>query len=153
MAADKSELRAELAGAPSEHAAADAKGPGFIRRGQHNPATHGDGLSAQGRVEQLLDRRIKGIEVSMEDGGFHPNRSSLTRLPHVNIKRTEASIVKPRAMRSFTGAAKVDPSSAQMRQPLPSRRYPTMAPGSNPLLFGRDQFSSVVEGIPAVRGH
>jgi hypothetical protein len=33
--------------------------------------------AAQGRVEQLLDRGIEGIQVRMEDGGcrFHPDRS------------------------------------------------------------------------------
>jgi hypothetical protein len=40
------------------------------------PAADGDGFAAQGRVEQLLDRCIEGIEVSVEDGGCcsHPDR-------------------------------------------------------------------------------
>jgi len=40
----------------------------------------GDRFAAQGRVEQLLDRCIEGIEVCMEDGGcrFHPDRSPVT---------------------------------------------------------------------------
>ena len=77
MAADKNELRTELARLPSRHAAADPEGLGFVRSGKHDPATDGDGLAAQRRVEQLLDRGIEGIQVRMEDGGCrcHPDRS------------------------------------------------------------------------------
>jgi len=77
MAVDKSELRTEFARLPSRHAAADPEGLGFIRSGKYDPAADGDGLAAQGRVEQLLDRGIEGIQVCMEDGGCcsHPDRS------------------------------------------------------------------------------
>ena len=77
MAADKDELRTEFARLPSRHAAADSEGPGFVRSRKHDPAADGDGLAAQGRVEQLLDRGIEGVKVCMEYGGcrFHPNRS------------------------------------------------------------------------------
>ncbi len=80
MAVDKSELRTELARVPSRHAAADSEGLGFVRSGEHNPTTDGDGLAAQRRIEQLLDRGIEGIQVCMEDGGcrFHPDRSPVT---------------------------------------------------------------------------
>jgi hypothetical protein len=76
-AADKYELRTDRARLPSRHAAADSEGPGFVRSRKHDPAADGDGLAAQRRVEQLLDRGIEGIEVRMEYGGcrFHPNRS------------------------------------------------------------------------------
>src|ERR1700680_637302 len=69
MAADKGELRTELARLPSRHAAAHPEGLGFVRSGKHNPTPDGDGLAAQRRVEQLLDRSIEGIQVCMEDGG------------------------------------------------------------------------------------
>src|ERR1700738_3801974 len=46
MAADKSELRTELARLPSRHAAADPESLGFVRSGKHNPTTDGDGLAA-----------------------------------------------------------------------------------------------------------
>src|SRR6266581_9123395 len=80
MAVDKRELRTELARVPSRHAAADSEGLGFVRSGEHNPTTDGDGLAAQRRIEQLLDRGIEGIQVCMEDGGyrFHPDRSPVT---------------------------------------------------------------------------
>src|SRR3984893_1551414 len=102
MAADKSELRTELARLPSRHAAADTESLGFVRSGKHNPTTDGDGSAAQRRVEQLLDRGIEGIQVCMEDGGyrFHPDRSPVTFrgvLECQNIMRTCAAIVKPRA--------------------------------------------------------
>src|SRR6266481_9525762 len=98
MAVDKSELRTELAGLPSRHAAADPESPGFVRSGKHNSTTDGDRLAAQRRVEQLLDRGIEGIQVCMEDGGyrFHPDRSPVTFrgvLELQNIMRTCAPIV------------------------------------------------------------
>jgi hypothetical protein len=75
MAIDKDQLRTELARPPSRHAPADSEGPGFIRRGKHDSTADGDGLAAQRRIEQLLDRGIEGVEVRMEDGRgrFHPS--------------------------------------------------------------------------------
>ncbi len=105
MAADKDQLRTELARPPSRHAAADSEGLGFVRSGEHDPAADGDRLAAQGRVEKLLDRGVEGIEVGMEDRGcrFHPillvqlrklgkssPRSEDSR--YENIKRTPVGI-------------------------------------------------------------
>jgi hypothetical protein len=53
MATDKSELRTQLARPPSRHPAADPKGLGFIRSGEHNPTTNGDWPTTQRRVEDL----------------------------------------------------------------------------------------------------
>jgi len=77
MAADKSELRTELARLPSRHAAAHPEGLGFVRSGKHNPTTDGNGSATQRRVKQLLYGGIESIQVRMEDGGCrcHPNRS------------------------------------------------------------------------------
>src|SRR6266446_6472327 len=75
MAVDKSELRTELARVPSRHAAADSEGLGFVRSGEHNPATDGDGFAAQRRIEKLLDRGVEGIKVRMEDGGHTCHRN------------------------------------------------------------------------------
>ena len=69
VAADENQLRAELARLPARHAAAHAEGLGFVRSGKHDTAADRDRLAAQGRVEQLLDRGVEGIQVSMEDGG------------------------------------------------------------------------------------
>src|SRR5882757_9658652 len=93
MAADKSELRTEFARAPSRHAATNPEGLGFVGSGQHNPSTDGDGLAAQGRVEQLLDRGIEGVEVRMEDGGrhIHRDRSPVAREQKENIHRRLSS--------------------------------------------------------------
>src|SRR5258708_38445071 len=78
MATDKDQLRTKLTRPPSRPAAADPEGPGFVRSGKHDPGADGERLAAQGRVEQLLDRGIEGIEVRMENGGccFHPDRST-----------------------------------------------------------------------------
>jgi hypothetical protein len=74
MATDKNELRTELARPKARHAACDPERFGFVGSGQHHPAADGNGLTAQRRVEQLLDRGIEGVEVRVEDGGgrFHP---------------------------------------------------------------------------------
>src|SRR5271169_2463020 len=80
------QLRAELTRPPSRHTAANAEVLGFVRCGKHDPTTDRDGLTAQRRVEQLLDRGIKGIQVGMEDGGcrFHPVR--LTRAEYLCLR-------------------------------------------------------------------
>ena len=79
VTADEGQLWTELAGAPPRHAAADPEGLGFIGSGQHDSAPDGDGLAAQGRIQQLLDRGVEGIEVCVEDGGcrFHPTAPRL----------------------------------------------------------------------------
>jgi hypothetical protein len=42
---------------------------GFVRSGQYDTAPDRDGSTAQGGVEQLLDRRVERVEVSVQDGG------------------------------------------------------------------------------------
>ena len=71
VAADEDELRAELAGPASRHAAAHAERLGLVGRCQHHAAADRDRLAAQGRIEQLLDRRVEGVEIGVEDGGKH----------------------------------------------------------------------------------
>src|SRR5207247_1992033 len=56
MAADKSELRTELARLPARHSPANPEGLRFVRSRKHNPTANRDGLTAQRRVEHLLDR-------------------------------------------------------------------------------------------------
>ena len=55
MAANKNELRAELARPSAWHAPADPVGPGFVRSSEHDSATDSDRLAAQRWIEQLLD--------------------------------------------------------------------------------------------------
>ena len=69
MAADKSQLRTELARSPARHTATDPEGLGFIRSGEHNTTPHSDRPAAQRRVEQLLDRGIEGVQIRVEDRG------------------------------------------------------------------------------------
>src|SRR5262249_24440918 len=69
ITADKDQLRTKLARLPSRHAAADAECFRFIGGGKHHTAAERDRLAAQGRIEQLLDRRVKRIEIRMKDGG------------------------------------------------------------------------------------
>ena len=73
MSAGEDQLRAELLRPPSRHAAMHAERFRLIGRRQHNPAADRDRLAQQRRVEQLLDRRIEGVEVGMQDcrRGFH----------------------------------------------------------------------------------
>ena len=77
MPADEDQLRAEFPGAPARHAAMHAESLGLVGCGEHDPAADGDRLAAQRRIEQLLDRCIKGVEIGMQDGRrvFHADRS------------------------------------------------------------------------------
>src|SRR5262245_29028983 len=69
VSAHKHEVGTELPRAPSRHAASDAKGPRFVGGREHDAAAHRNRLTAQAWVEQLFDRRIKGVEVRVENGG------------------------------------------------------------------------------------
>lgn len=83
MAADENQPGAELTCAPPRHAATHAESLGLVGGGQHDAAADGDRLAAQGRIEQLLDRGIEGVEIRVEDVGFHPARSpAAVRTPH-----------------------------------------------------------------------
>ena len=74
---NEGQLRAEFARQTARHATPNAEDLSFVRRGEHDTAPDRDWLAAQRRVEQLLDRGIEGIQVSVKDGsrGFHPNSS------------------------------------------------------------------------------
>src|SRR5947208_3723790 len=69
MSADKREVGTELPRAPSRHAASYAEGPRFVGGRENDAAADRNRLAAQARVEQLFDRRIKGVEVCVENGG------------------------------------------------------------------------------------
>src|SRR5262252_8545875 len=69
MSGDKHEVGTELPRAPSRHAASYAEGSRFIRSREHDAAADRNRLAAQARVKQLLDRRIKGVQVRVENGG------------------------------------------------------------------------------------
>lgn len=83
MAVDKDQLRTEFACPPSRHAAAHAERPGLVGGGEHDAAADRDRLAAQRRVEQLLDRCIKGVEIRVENGGRrdHPRSPRRWRAP------------------------------------------------------------------------
>ena len=67
VAADEEEVAAELARPPAGHAGPNAVGPRLVGCRQHHAAAHGDGPFPQGRVQQLLDRRVEGVEVGVKD--------------------------------------------------------------------------------------
>jgi hypothetical protein len=69
MAANKNELRAEIACPSAWHTPADPVGPGFVRSSEHDSATDSDRLAAQRWIEQLLNRSIERIQVRMKDRG------------------------------------------------------------------------------------
>src|SRR5690349_9089212 len=69
VSADKHEVRTELPRPSSRHTAVDAEGARFIRSGEHDSAADGDRLASQPRIEQLFDRRVEGVEISMKNGG------------------------------------------------------------------------------------
>src|SRR5262245_49749652 len=100
MSADKNEVGTELARAPSRHAAAYAEGPRFIRGGEHDAAADRNRLAAQARVEQLFHRRVKGVEVRVENGG----RGITHHTHHKADARRDSSSTGPAPRRSATGA-------------------------------------------------
>jgi hypothetical protein len=59
-AADKNELRTEVARRPARHSPANPEDLCFIRSRKDNPAANRDGLPAQRRIEHLLDRGPDG---------------------------------------------------------------------------------------------
>src|SRR5579872_2612402 len=63
MSADKHEVGTELLRASSRHAASYAESPRFIGGREHDAAADGNRLAAEARVKQLLNRRIKSVEV------------------------------------------------------------------------------------------
>src|SRR5947209_8533230 len=69
MSADKHEVGTELPRAPSRHAASYAEGPRFVGGREHDAAADRNRLAAQPRVKQLFDRRVKGVEIRVENGG------------------------------------------------------------------------------------
>ena len=73
MSADKYEVGTELPRAPSRHAASYAEGPRLVGGRENDAAADRNRLAAQARVKQLLDRRIKGVEVRVENGGGGPH--------------------------------------------------------------------------------
>jgi hypothetical protein len=70
VSADKHEAGTEFPRPSSWHPAAYTEGPGFVRGREHHAAADGNRLVAQARIEQLFDRRIEGVEVGVEDGGW-----------------------------------------------------------------------------------
>src|ERR671930_2430581 len=69
VSADKHEVGTELPRAPSRHAASYAERARFVGGREHDAAADRNRLAAQARVKQLFDRRIKGVEVRVENGG------------------------------------------------------------------------------------
>jgi hypothetical protein len=63
------EVGTELPCAPSRHAASYAEGPRFVGGRENDATADRNRLAAQARVKQLFDRRIKGVEVRVENGG------------------------------------------------------------------------------------
>src|SRR5262245_65482790 len=97
MAADKHEVGTELPCTSSRHAASYAEGPRFIRGRENNAAADCNRFTAQARVEQLFDRRIKGIEVRVENGGWHYTH-------HSADASRDSSSAGPTPSRSAAGA-------------------------------------------------
>src|SRR6185437_11976698 len=102
MSADKYEVGTELSRAATRHAASYAKGPRFVGGREHDASADRNGLAAQARVEQLFDRRIKGVEVRVEDGGARePVRHYTHHSAHAS---RDSSSAGPTPRRSVTGA-------------------------------------------------
>src|SRR4029453_17495176 len=99
MSADKNEVVTELSCAPSRHAASYAEGPRFVGGRENDAAADGNRLAAQARVKQLFDRRIKGVEVRVENGGCGTHHTH-----HSADASRDSSSAGPTPRRSATGA-------------------------------------------------
>jgi hypothetical protein len=73
MPAGEDQPGAELFRPPSRHAAMHAERLRFVGGREHHAAAYRDRLAPQRRVQQLLDRRVEGVEIGMQDcrRGFH----------------------------------------------------------------------------------
>ena len=113
MPADKHEVGTELPRAPSRHAASHAEGPRFVGGRENDAAADRNRLAAQARVKQLSDRRIKGVEVRVENGGCgNPSRCFFAFTHHSADASRDSSSAGPTLRRSATGAPAATNASA-----------------------------------------
>src|SRR5829696_7684611 len=103
MSADKNKVGTELPRAPSRHAASYAEGPRFVGGHEDDATADRDRLTAQARVKQLFDRRIKGVEVRVENGGCGTTHHT----HHSADASRDSSSAGPTPRRSATGAPAV----------------------------------------------
>ena len=59
------------------HRGADAEGLGLVAGGEHDAAADDHGPAAQPRVVALLDRRVEGVEVGVEDRRHSPGHEHM----------------------------------------------------------------------------
>ena len=90
-AAHKNQIRAQFPRPPPGHTARNPERLGLIRSGQHHPASHGDRQAAQGGIKQLFDRRIKGIQIGMQNGGGTDHEALFGSHLNKNISRTNVN--------------------------------------------------------------
>ncbi len=64
---DEHEVRAQLARPSSRHRSVHPERLGLVRRRQHDAAADRDRLASQRGIEQLLNRRVEGVEIGMQD--------------------------------------------------------------------------------------
>src|SRR5262245_60708925 len=99
VSADKYQVGTELPRVSSRHAASHAEGPRFVGGREHDAAADRNRLASQPRVEQLFDRRIKGVEVRVENGGCGRHYTH-----HSADATRDSSSAGPTPVRSDTGA-------------------------------------------------
>ena len=87
MPADEEEVGTELPRAPSWHAASHAEGPCFVGGREDDAASDRNRLTAQARLEQLLDGRIEGVEVRVKHGRGGDRLAALFRHRRNNGER------------------------------------------------------------------
>ena len=69
---DDDDARAEAPRLASTHRRADAEGPRLVARRQHDTTADDDGAPAQAGVVALLDRRVEGVEIGVQDARLRP---------------------------------------------------------------------------------
>src|SRR5262245_39898303 len=163
MPADKNEVGTELPRASSGHAASHAEDSRFVRGREHDAAADRNRLAAQARVEQLFDRRIKGVEIRVENGGYSTHLVDSS--PWTN-PRSSLELVTPTASDSANGVGsgdivrvfmvatitnsselRVRPTTAQTR--VATYRVAVRLPGASPLERQLRSSASAPSSIPA----
>src|ERR1700674_5546004 len=132
MSADKHEVGTELPRAPSKHAASYAEGSRFVGGREHDAAADRNRPAAQPRVKQLFDRRIKGVEVRVKNGGCGTHLVTPRRDPHCMLAwwttvsqsvDAHTSIAESLSVhRSISRQPRITPTTAQTR--VATRRVP-----------------------------
>ena len=77
MASREAQPGAEPFRSPGRHSRSDTESLGLVGSGEHDAASYRHGLAAERWIEKLLDRRVEGVEIGVQDRGPSVRRHRL----------------------------------------------------------------------------